>query len=74
MIDERDIPFIQCKMSLNGPKPMRNVDGLSLAFIDFNIPALTPRLSSTKTSLQFSENITLFAVCGIYKDVISKET
>jgi hypothetical protein len=53
---------------------MRTVDGLSLIFIDFYVPALAPRLNSTETSLQLSENTTLFAVCRIYTDVISKET
>jgi hypothetical protein len=45
---------------------MRKVDDLSLIFIDFYVLAPTPRLNSTKTSLQLSENITLFAVCRIY--------
>jgi hypothetical protein len=40
MIDKGDIPSIQCKMSLGGPKSMRKVDGLSLIFIDFYVPAL----------------------------------
>jgi hypothetical protein len=35
MIDEGDIPSIQCKMSLRGLKSMRKVDGLNLLFIDF---------------------------------------
>jgi hypothetical protein len=43
MTDKGDIPSIQCKMSLKGPKSMRKVDGLSLIFIDFYVPALTPR-------------------------------
>jgi hypothetical protein len=29
MIDKGDIPSIQCKMSLGGPKSMRKVDGPS---------------------------------------------
>jgi hypothetical protein len=55
---------------------LRKVDGLSLIFIDFYVPALTPRLNSTETSLQLSENIILFAVCRlrVYTGVISKET
>jgi hypothetical protein len=60
-------------MSLRGPKSMRKVDGLSLIFTDFYVPAPTPCLNSTKTSLQLSENITLFAVCRIYTGVIGKE-
>jgi hypothetical protein len=61
MIDEEDIPAVQYKMSLRGPRSMRNVDGLNLILIDFYVPALTPRLKSTENSLQFSENINLFA-------------
>jgi hypothetical protein len=53
---------------------MRIVDGLRLFFTYFYVPALKPHLSSTKTSLQLPENITLFAVCHIYTGVISKET
>jgi hypothetical protein len=45
---------------------MRKVDGLTLIFIDFYVPALTPSLNSTETSLQLSGNITLFTVCHIY--------
>jgi hypothetical protein len=74
MIDEGDIPSIQCKMSLWGPKSMRKADGLSIIYIDFYVPALTSHLNSTETSLQLSENITLSAVCHIYTGVISKET
>jgi hypothetical protein len=59
IIDEGDIPSIQCKMRLREPKPMREVDGPSLILIDFYVPALTPRFSSTETSLQLSKNITL---------------
>jgi hypothetical protein len=69
--DKGDITFIQCKMSLREPKSVRKVHGLSLFFIDFYIPALTPRLNSTENSLQLSENINLTAVCRVYTDVIS---
>jgi hypothetical protein len=68
MIDKGDSPSIQCNMSLGPPTSMRKVDGLCLIFIDFYVPALTPRLNSTETSLQLS------AVCRIYTGVISKET
>jgi hypothetical protein len=74
MIVEGDIPSIQRKMSLSGPESLRKVDGLSRIFIDFYVPEVTPSLSSTKTSLQLSENMTHFAVCLKYSDVISKET
>jgi hypothetical protein len=43
---------------------MRKLNGLSLNFTDFYVPALTPRLNSTDPSLQLYENITLFAICG----------
>jgi hypothetical protein len=36
---------------------VRKVDGLSLIFIVFCVPALIRRLNSTEISLQFSENI-----------------
>jgi hypothetical protein len=53
---------------------MRKADGLSFIFIDFYAPTLIPRLNRTNTSLQSSENITLFAVCRIYTGATSKET
>jgi hypothetical protein len=62
IIDKGDLPSIQCKMSLRGPKSMRKVDGLSLIFSDLYVQVLTPHLNSTETTLQLSENITLFAV------------
>jgi hypothetical protein len=74
MIEKGDVPSIQCKMSLRGPKPMRKVDDMSLIVIVYNIPTLTQRLNNTETSLQLSENITVFVVCRIYTGVISKET
>jgi hypothetical protein len=59
-----------------GAKSMRKVDDLSRIFIDFYVPLLTPRLNSTETSLQLSENVTLFAVCRIYTytGLINKKT
>jgi hypothetical protein len=62
MFNKGDILSIQCKMSFRGPKSMKKVSGLSLIFIDFYVSVLTPRLNSTETSLQLSENMTLFAV------------
>jgi hypothetical protein len=73
MADEGDIPSTQYKVSLRGPKFMRNVDGLSLIFIDFYFPALTPRLNSTETPLQLSVSIAFFPVCRMYIDVTSKK-
>jgi hypothetical protein len=65
MIDKEDVPSIHYKMSLRRPKFMEKADGLRLILIDFFVPALTPPLSSTETSLKLSENKTLFAVCII---------
>jgi hypothetical protein len=61
-------------MTVRGPKSMRKVDGPSLIFIVSYVPAVTPRLNSTETSLRLSENMTLFVGCPIYTGVISKET
>jgi hypothetical protein len=52
---------------------MREVDCLSLVFIDFYVPALTPRLDCIKTALQLSENVALLGLCRIQTGVISKE-
>jgi hypothetical protein len=61
MIDESDGPFFKYKMSLRGRKSMKIVDGLNLLILSliFMFLALTPRLNSTETSLQLSENINL---------------
>jgi hypothetical protein len=66
MIPKVDILSIHSNMSLRRPKSMRNVNGLSLLFIDFYVPAHIPHFNSTETSLQLSENITLFVDCRIY--------
>jgi hypothetical protein len=58
MIDEEDTLYISVRWSSGGRKSMRRVYDLSLIFIDIYVPAHTPRLNSTETSLQLSENIT----------------
>jgi hypothetical protein len=74
MTDKGDIPPIQCTTSLWVPFSTRKVDGLSLFFICFYVPEFTPLLNSTETSLQLSENTTLFAVVAyIYIGIINKE-
>lgn len=45
-------------MGLRGPKSI-NKSIMSHVFTDFYVPALTPRLNSIATSLQFSESIAL---------------
>jgi hypothetical protein len=70
MIQEGDVPFVQCEVSLRGPKSMRDVDGPNLIFIDFNVPALELRINWIETALQLSENITLFAICGIHTSAV----
>jgi hypothetical protein len=72
-IDEGDISYFQCEMILRWSKSMREVDGQISIFIDFNVPALAPRLSWIQTVLQFSENIILFEISGINRSTIGKE-
>jgi hypothetical protein len=73
VIDEGDVPSLQCKIGLRGPKSVRKVVGLSLICIEFYVPAFTPRLNSIETSLQLSENTTFFChLLHIYTGVISK--
>jgi hypothetical protein len=74
MIDEEYIPYIQRMMSQRGAKSMRNVNSLSLIFINCYVPGLTLRINNIKTSLRLSENITLYAICHKNAGVIRKET
>jgi hypothetical protein len=55
-----DVPSVQCEMSLRRSNSMRDVDSSSFIFINFNVPAIEPRLSLIETTLQLPENITLF--------------
>jgi hypothetical protein len=50
----------------------REVDTLSLIFINFDIPALIPGLYGAETALEFC-NKTLLAICCIQTGVICKE-
>jgi len=52
---------------------MGEVDGLSLTLIDLYVPTLTLRLQRGDTALNFSQNLTLFAICCIYTCIIGKE-
>ena len=58
MAHENYTSSVQCKMCLREPECMRKVDELSCMIIDFYVPALMQRLSSTETSQQLSEHIT----------------
>jgi hypothetical protein len=51
---------------------MGEVDGLSLLFINLNVPALTPRLCFGEIALKLCKNLTLFAISGIAR-IIGKE-
>jgi hypothetical protein len=42
---------------------MREIDGLSIIFIDLYVPALTPWLHRSGVSLQLSEIVRFFAIC-----------
>jgi hypothetical protein len=63
MIDEGDIPSVQCKMSLRRHKSVRKADCLSLIFIDFYVSALVVRSiglsvsQSVKLMLAFSSTV-----------------
>jgi hypothetical protein len=65
IIYKRNVPSIQCKKRLRFSNSMSEIDFLSLVFIDFYVPALTPRLYCIKTALQLTENIALLALCRI---------
>jgi hypothetical protein len=51
---------------------MGEADGLSLPFINFNVPALAPRLLCGETVLELHKNITFFAIRGIQAHIIGK--
>jgi hypothetical protein len=63
LVYKGDVPSFQCKTILDRSMPAREIDGLSLVFIDFYIPALTPRLHRSEAALELSKNI---ALCGLY--------
>jgi hypothetical protein len=67
------LPSFLCKKNLDWYAWMGEVDGPSLIFFDFYVPALTPRLHWGETALQRSENITIFAICCIYTCIIGKK-
>jgi hypothetical protein len=43
---------------------VREVDGPRFILIDFDVPALAPRLNWIEEALRLSENITLFVTRG----------
>jgi hypothetical protein len=45
LIHKGDVPSVQCEKNLKWSKSMREVYGPSFILIDFNVPALAPRLS-----------------------------
>jgi hypothetical protein len=52
---------------------MEELDGLIIILIDLYVPAFTSRFYRGETALQFSENITVFAICCIYTCINGKE-
>jgi hypothetical protein len=52
VIYEGNVTSVLCEMNLRWSKSIREVDGPSFILIDFNIPALSPRLSSTQSPLK----------------------
>jgi hypothetical protein len=63
LVYKGDVPSIQCKTNLDRSISAGETDGLSLVLIDFDVPALAPRLHRSEAALELPENIALFAVC-----------
>jgi hypothetical protein len=53
---------------------MSEVDRWSFVFIDFNIPAFTPGRYRVQPTLDFSQNIALFADCHAWTGVVHKDS
>jgi hypothetical protein len=68
-----NISSIQCKMRHRWVKTVREVNSLSLIFIYFDNPALTPGLHSAETAPEFTNNKFLLAIYRIQKGVVCKE-
>jgi hypothetical protein len=52
---------------------MGEIDGLSLLFVNLNVPALTPRLHCGKTVLELLKDMTFLEISGIQARIIGKE-
>jgi hypothetical protein len=61
-------------MRFRRPKTAKEVDPLSLIFINFNIPALTQVLPLAENTLEFSDNKTFLAISRLQTDVVGKES
>jgi hypothetical protein len=72
MILEGHVASLGCEVNLNWSKSMREINSLSLVFIDFNATALTLHLNCNKTALQLSENTIFLVIRGISASVIGK--
>jgi hypothetical protein len=60
-----NVSSVQYEVRLRRSTTTREVEPPSLILIYFNIPALTPSLHWAETSLEFSNNEALLAVCRI---------
>jgi hypothetical protein len=60
-------------MGLRRSTTARKVNPLSLIFIYFNIPGLTPDLHWAETALEFSDNKPLFLICRVQTSVVGLE-
>jgi hypothetical protein len=65
VVCEGNLPSFQCKKSFDWCTPMGEVDGLSLLFINLNVPALTPQFHCGETALDLSKPLNLFVISGI---------
>jgi hypothetical protein len=68
-----NVSSVQSKMEFRRSTTARKVDPLSLFFINFNIPTLTPGLHWAETTLDFSDNKTLLSIRPIQSGVVGKE-
>jgi hypothetical protein len=73
MIYKGDVPSVPCTTSLDRSTTAGDIDGPSLIFIDFYVPALTPLLHRSEEALHLSENTSFPVVCSICTCIISKE-
>jgi hypothetical protein len=67
MISEGDIPSIQRKANLKGPKSMIKIDDMILNFIDFYVPILNPRLITLRPRCNFLRKLQYLQSLACYQ-------
>jgi hypothetical protein len=69
-----DVPSIQLKVVPRHSTSFREVDRLSLPFIDLYVPALTPWLHSSEATLEFIQHATLMFLCCVYTGIVFEQS